>query len=673
MGFLTASQAVAMSAVARVMAPPPPPDITRWCEENVEFDDRSALPGPFRIERFPFLREIHAVLSPEHPAREVTLRGSAQFGKTVSVIQPTLGAWFCYAPLDALVVHPTGSTADEWVSRKWNPFREQAPALVEIFGDSRGGDRRDTLSNQESLDRTRSLRVTSAQSDADLHGTTRKLVVMDDLSKFSSDGKGDPETEAVARADSYDDAKILRVSVPTIENACRVSRAFERGDQRYFHVPCPHCDHFAPLTWDNFRKSIHPDRLDQPHFTCEECGAAIYHSDKRKMLARCKWVAHNPGGDHPSFHIWRAYVPQRDWASIAIAYANTMGWTRTKAGGSQAPESVEAETEQTFFNQVLGLPYAQSSGGPDWEGLRNRVENAELADQRAPATVPAAGVILSAGVDCQQDRIEVHVVAFGPNYRRYVVDYRVIPHPITSDEGVKALNALLKAEWSTELGRKLPLDIMAIDMGAYTENCWSFAKAHPWSRVILVKGSGAQTGPVMTPMRFDRRKDGKAKRRQKRAFMLNVSQMKADFYAWLDVEDPVARGYIHFCQDLGDEYFRQVTSEVRVLERSRVGVLSSRWKLVDPKRRNEALDTMLYAEAAARRKGWTSMTAEEWAQLEEVRAAPPETPQGDLFAKEAARPTDVQAAPAPAPKPVKEQTRKPADNWLQGRGGNWLR
>ena len=88
MGFLTAAERIIAWAMAEAMRPPPPPDITRWCEENIVFDERSPMPGPFSILRFPFLREIHEVLSPEHPCREVTIRGSAQWGKTVSIIQP---------------------------------------------------------------------------------------------------------------------------------------------------------------------------------------------------------------------------------------------------------------------------------------------------------------------------------------------------------------------------------------------------------------------------------------------------------------------------------------------------------------------------------------------------------------------------------------------------------
>lgn len=157
MGFLTSAEAVVLRAAALAMRPPPPPDITRWCEDNIVFDERSPMPGPFNIRRFPFLAEIHDALSPEHPSREVTIKGSAQWGKTVSIIQPTLAAWHEYTPLDSLVVHPTQSAATEWVDNKWLPMRRQAPGLKAIFGLGQG-DNKDSKFNQETLARNGSLR-----------------------------------------------------------------------------------------------------------------------------------------------------------------------------------------------------------------------------------------------------------------------------------------------------------------------------------------------------------------------------------------------------------------------------------------------------------------------------------------------------------------------------------
>lgn len=679
MGFLSSAEAAVLRGLAAAMEPPPPPDITRWCEENIVFDERSPMPGPFRIDRFPFLREIHEVLSPEHPSREVTVRGSAQWGKTVSLLNPTVAAWHEYGPLDSLVVHPTTSAATEWVRNKWMPMRRQAPSLRSIFGDGRG-DQTDTLFNQETMRRDGSLKVVSAGSPDDLAGTTRRLVVMDDAAKFEMTPKGDPEQLAASRASGFEDAKIVRISTPQILGTCRITRAYDRSDQRLYRVPCPHCGNMAPLTWDNFRRSLDPERLRAAHFTCDACERAINHSHKLAMIAGGRWVASNPRGDHPGFHLWRAYVPQRDWASIAVEYAQVMGWTGltvTQATEEEIRGKVAAETEQTFWNDVLGLPFEQASKGPDWEALRDRTENSEAGTFLPRGIVPACGVLLTAGVDCQADRIEVSVVAYGRNYRRWAIDHIVIPHHIGDAEGREALDALLKASWRTELGLRLPLDMMAVDEGGFTEDVRDWAKRHPWTRVILIKGASSASGPILKPQ-SDRKASGRQIRRQKRGWILNVSQLKADFYGWLAQDDPTERGYVAFAVGMGDEYYRQITSEVRILKRASSGAMVSKWELVEPSRRNECLDTMNYSEAAARKKGWTAMTEGQWDILEAERSQPASEDQGDLFdAAMTAVPLSVRAAPQPPQPTDKDQSSRtepprPTGGWLGARKGKWL-
>ncbi|PWE32769.1 terminase [Maritimibacter sp. 55A14] len=633
MGFLAPASGVVAMALSHAMTPPPPPDITRWCVENIVFDARSSEAGRFNIERFAFLREIHEVLSPEHPCREVTIRASAQIGKTVSVIQPTIGAWHEATPLDSLVVHPTMQSAKEWVDNKWMPMRRQVGVLRDTFGDGRG-ENRDNILNQETLRRDGSLKVASAGSPADLTGTSRRLVIMDDLSKFAMTDHGDPEYLAVGRASAFEDAKIVRVSVPGLTGSCRITRAYKNSDQRQYHVACPHCGEYAPLTWENFRQNLDPERLHAACFSCETCGGVIEHKHKAEMIRTGRWVAHNPNGDHPGFHLWRAYSPFRDWASIAREYAQVMGWTRIegKSEDEAGPKSqVEAETEQVFWSDVLGQPYDQATDAPDWEGLRDRAENAADGDVLPRGVVPGCGVLLTAGVDCQDDRMEVTLAAYGRQRQRWTVDYVVIPHHISDEDGRTALNAVLKQTWKTQLGLPIRIDMLAIDGGTYTDDVWSWAKTHPWNRVIIVKGGSNQNGPVLAPMKFERRQDGRAKRRQKRAFMVNVSQLKGDFFTWLKKEDPAERGYCQFARGLGDEYYRQVTAEICVLKRQRSGVVTRQWQLVEPTRRNEGLDTMIYSEAAARRKGWTSMTDDQWDQMEAERGVPPKDGQADLF------------------------------------------
>ena len=633
MGFLAPAERVIARAMAEAMAPPPPPDIARWCAENIVFDERSPFPGPFDIGKFPWLREILDCLSPEHAAREVTIKGSAQIGKTVGIINPTLGAWHEYGPLDSLVVHPTQQSAREWLDTKWLPMRRQAPSLRRVFGDGRG-ENKDNTFFQETLQRNGSLKVASAGSPNDLAGTTRRLVIMDDVAKFETTEKGDPEALAESRAQAFFDAKILRVSTAQIQGTCRITRAYDRSDQRVYEVPCPHCGGMQALEWENMRAALDPERLAAAHFTCVHCGESIRHQHKEAMLQAGEWRITNTAGGHPGFHLWAAYSTFQDWAYIADRYARVMGWTSAgsiETAGAAGQDAADAETEQVFFNDVLGRAYELATGGLDWETIRNRVENAPEDEGLPVGVIPAGGFLLTAGVDCQQDRTEVVVVAHLAQRRRHVVDYRVIPYHIGTEDGRAAMNALMKTGWRTDLGRKFSLDALAIDSGDWTDEVWSWARMHPRDRVIVVKGSGAQNMSPMAPMRYERAPSGKLRKRDKRGFLLNVSLLKAELYAALEREDPLERGFIAIARGLGDDFFQQLCSEVRVLKRSRAGVVTSQWDLVRPGQRNEVLDCMNYAEAAARRKAWVSMVPEQWDALASERGLPGDDEQGDLF------------------------------------------
>jgi phage terminase large subunit GpA-like protein len=166
----------------------------------------------------------------------------------------------------------------------------------------------------------------------------------------------------------------------------------------------------------------------------------------------------------------------------------------------------------------------------------------------------------------------------------------------------------------------------------------------------MVKGSSSPSGPILRPQQT-KKANGNAVKTQKRRWIANVSQLKADFYTWLGKDDPGARGFVRFAVGLGDEYFRQITAEVRVLKRAASGVMVSRWEIVEPGRRNECLDTMNYAEAAARKRGWTAMTDGQWEILAMERGVAPKEAQPDLFDASASL-----AARATAQEPTEPQT-----------------
>lgn len=636
MGLLADPLDLINRVVATVMMPPPPADLSLWAERNIVFGNESQFSGPYSAATMPPMRRILDCLSPDHPCRTVTVKGSAQIFKT-TIAQIFIGGMMDIDPCDMLYVHPTHDNALRWARRKWKIMRTKSAALRRIFGEEKSRDSKDTTLYQETRDGRGSLQISGANSPSSLSMISTPRIVEDDLSKWeSSDVAGDPEALADSRASAFEFAKILKISTPTLGKTCRVTRNYLQGTQERWHVPCPHCDHMQALEWANFLSNLDREHPENACFSCRSCGGLIEHKHKRAIIARGTWIADNPSAVEPSFEIWRAYSPMRDWESIARQWILAEG---------------NPSAEQTFYNDVLALAFEVAGDAPPWTEIRDRSNEGETVYDRGH--IPPGALILCAGVDCQGDRVEVHIKGYGEKLRRFTIDYRVIPHHIDTAECRDALDKVLKETWPDAFGNRRSLDMLAIDGNAYTRAVFGWAKQHPWTRVIVVRGAKSELAPAMALTKTERKPDGQIKKAQKRFYNLGVSGLKASLYEQLKKIDVLARGYCAYPRNLDDEFYRQLTAEKREVRKNRWGYPEGHWRLDHD--RNEVLDTEIYAEAAAIRCGWYSRTDEQWDQLRAQREAAAPQPQPDMFdpativtqAAHQAKPREPEPKPAP--------------------------
>ena len=612
-------------AFADALRPPPPIDLTEWACTNIVFGKESPFPGPYDTALFPFFRVILDCLGPDHPSREVILRGSAQVGKTI-LANIFVGGSLDLDPGPVHYVHPTLENGEDWALTKWKPFVQNSKPLRRIFpAENRSRATTNKALFKERADGLGHLMISGANSPASLSMRSFPRQVQDDLAKWKDNEAGDPETQADSRTQAFPWGKTFKISTPYIKGACRITANFERSDQRYYEVPCPHCGHEHALEWENFKQSLFEGMdFSEAHFTCPSCGSVIEHHHKESMVAAGQWRARNPASKVPGFHLWSAYSPLYSWAWLAEEYFKAKG---------------NPEKEQAFMNDKAGEQYEDAGESPPWEDLKKRAESSEYSR----AQIPAGAVLLTAGVDVQGDRIEWQVKGWGAELRRYTIDHGVIDFHISEAEAWKELDALLARKWRNVFGREIGLDMLAIDANYEKNDVHDWAKRHPESRVITVKGANQYTAPPLALVNEERKNSGKIKKRQKRFYLVGVSGLKASFYKHLDKQDPFERGYCAYPKDLDDEYYQQVCSEFRVTEIDRkTGRTVMYWK----KRasvRNEMLDTEVYAEAAARRIGWHNKPDGEWERLRAEREAPVPDAQLDLL-----EPSLPRAVPAAA-------------------------
>lgn len=649
MTVLTANaERVRFDVLAEIWAPPPAVDYLAWAQNNIVFTEReSRFKGPYNRDLFAYFDEILRALSPSDPCRIVTIMKSAQLGGTV-LANIFTGGSMDMDPGDFLYVHPTENNAQRWSKMKLVPMLKGTTALARLFP-QKSRDGHDSVLYKERIDGRGAIQISGANSPASLSQVTMKRQVQDDLSKWENNSAGDPEAQADSRSRAHEFAKILKISTPLTMPGCRITRNFEQGSQEHLYLPCPHCGHMQILEWENMLGHLDEERPEDAHFVCTgpDCGGVIEQHHRTSMMKGHEWRAHNPRAKryHRSFSLWSAVSVLQSWESIA------RDWIKAKG---------DPASEQTFLNDVIGRAYQALGEAPPWEELRNRAAESPYAR----GTIPAGTLIVTLGIDCQADRVEWQAVAWGRYRNRAVVDYGVIPGHISDETARARLDDLMRQDWPNSAGRRIAADMAGIDGNAWTEEVWEWAKRHPASRVIMVRGGNQDAAPLLQRVAKEtHRVTGKKLRYSKRFYTFNSSVMKMALYRNVRKLDPLETGYVAFPRGLDDEYFRQLTAERRVGKKNRDGYEVFAWKK-DPSQANEALDTMNQAEAAAIRFGVRDMIEALWDKYEAERESPPEPEQGDLedlIAKLPAAP--VQPAPAPVAQGEKSTANKYRDRF----------
>ncbi|MFG1370705.1 terminase gpA endonuclease subunit [Xanthobacter oligotrophicus] len=603
---------VAAEVQARAFAPPPPIDYERFAVEHIVFSksDSPDFPGPYNPDLFPFFTEILHALGPDDPCDTVSLKKSAQVGGTVVANIFVLGSLVMDTG-DVMYIHPTEDNARRWSKMKLRRMMEETAIVREVFPRNTR-DAADSVLYKERRDGRSALLVSGANSPSSLSQVTVPRQVQDDLSKWVVNDGGDPEAQADSRSWAVEFSKKFKIGTPLIVPGCRISKNFEDGSQEHFEVPCPHCGHRQVLEWENLKENIEAGHVEDAHFSCVACGCAIEDHQRRAIVRRGAWVARNPKAKrrHRSFHIWSAYSPLQTLRRIAYAWL--------KARGDQS-------SEQTFLNDVIGLEFITHGEAPPWEDVKARAE----ASGHRLGTIPLGGLVLTMGMDVQGDRIEWQVLAHTRNRSCFVVDVGVIDGFIGDDATCTQIDALIKRKWRNVFGREIGLDRVAIDGNAYTDDVLEWARRHPASIVMMVRGVPKDSAPKLAAVKRERSRTGKIRKYGGRFYNVGTSAFKLRIYHNLLKEDPLDVGHIGHPKGLPDDYFQQLTSERRKEVRRRTGAIDYEW-VKDPSLRNEALDTFVYALAAAYRLLGPDAPESVWDRYEAEREAHQAAAQLDL-------------------------------------------
>ena len=123
---------------------------------------------------------------------------------------------------------------------------------------------------------------------------------------------------------------------------------------------------------------------------------------------------------------------------------------------------------------------------------------------------------------------------------------------------------LLAKKWKNVAGRELGIELTAIDGNSYTEDVWQWARRHPSSKLIMIRGRGDDSAPRFARVKRERNeRTGALLKYSSRFYHLGVSVLKMALYRDLAKDDPLSTGFVSFPSGLGDDYFQELTAAAK--------------------------------------------------------------------------------------------------------------
>jgi phage terminase large subunit GpA-like protein len=625
--------------------------VDEWADKHmiIPASTGPSEPGPYRVSRTPFARDIMRALSPEHPARRVVVMGASQLLKTQIGLN-----WFCAliagAPANGIWLQPTDALAKR-VSDRFDKTAQAVEVVRKRVAARRSRDGRNTLGTKQFQDGT--LWILTGRSASNLSEASARYVYADEVDRILRElkGEGDPISLLEKRQSTFGrKAKGYFTSSPTEEGTSRIHELYLQGNQQLCYVPCPHCGEYQTLEWEN----LHAD-LTAGHawYVCSANGCVIEEHHKPGMLAAYEWRSQSPGdGETWSYQISYLYAPLGwdSWLKLAQEHEEAR----------QAQLRGDPEKMQVFWNTRLARV---------WTVVRQVVRPAALMAKAEPyprGVAPESALMVTAAVDVQTSgRLELQVVGWGPGatgLEAWIVNTHVVYGDPALPETWRELDEYLTTPLRHASGALLTISAVAVDSGDSAQEVYEFVRPRKRrilggtvQRVVAIKGASVAAKPILgtRPSKTEYSYRGKPVLGGAEVWLVGTDTAKDWLFNRLALEGQIA---IHTSDQFPIEFYEQLLAEAKVAHWER-GRKRMRYEPVKRGARNEQLDLVVYNLAAAHLLQLHTYTAERW---ERIRAG---LMQADLWAGDTG-PAETKAPKADAPvlapvKPLVKVPRRP--------------
>lgn len=574
-------------AIARAISGMMPPEdltVSQWAEKHRRLSAESAAePGPWRTERTPYLRgPMDAFTDPK--IKHIVMVAASQVGKS-EWINNAIGYIIDQDPGSILFVHPTGIDAKEYSKLRIAPMIRDCPTLKKKVAASKSRDSGNTI-----LQKTYPGGILTMCGSTEAHALASKpirYVFGDERDRWalSAGNEGDPWDLAMARQTTFYNAKAVEVSTPTIKNASQIAAAYATGTMERWKSRCPHCGEYHEIQWKDIRydyeeKIVANNKtytVSEIYYVCPGCGCISTEATMKRAPA--KWVAENPDAyEQGTRSFWlNAFVSQwATWESIILKFLKAIGNTKKL---------------QVVYNTAFGELWEDRGDLEDEDSLMARREE-------YPAELPDGVLVLTCGVDTQDNRLEFEVIGHGHFGETWGIRKGIIMGRPDDDAVWEALDDVIDHVYRFEDNLGLRMSMTFVDEGGhFTQEVRQQCRKRIGKKVFCIKGMPGPDKPYTSPPKQQKITINNVVVGTCWQYQLGVDSGKQIIMDNIKVKTPGSK-YCHFPKrdDYGSAYFAGLLSEHLVYQPTKKQPWV--WEKIPGHERNEALDCRNYGMAA---------------------------------------------------------------------------
>ena len=583
----------AIGPAVRNFKPPEALTVAEWADRYRRLSpESSAEAGPWRTSRTPYLKEpMEAFTDPK--VKKIVMVAASQVGKSEFELN-IIGYIIDQDPGSVLFVQPTLDDAKKFSRLRIAPMVRDSKRLKAKVSDIKAKDSGNTIL-QKSFPGGM-LTITGSNSASALASTPARYILGDERDRWavSAGTEGDPWALAEARQATFYNAKAVEVSTPTIKGASNIENSYYQGTQERWCHQCPECGEYGEIIFDRIRfdtscikvrgKKVYT--INGPiSWVCPHCGCLSTEDTMRKQPA--KWIANNPEAyatGTRSFWLNAFSSPWTPWQKIILKFLHA----------KDDPQKLKV-----VFNTLFGEVWEDRGDGVDEDTMLSRREDYGTNADGSPVELPEGVLVLTCGVDTQDNRLEYEVVGHGHYGETWGIKKGYIMGKPDSPEVWQRLDDVIDHVYKFKNSeRGLKISITCIDSGGhYTQEVYEACRARKNKRVFAIKGKGGDGVPFVSPPSKVPIRDNKKVTCW--LYTLGVDAGKAAIKSATEVQEAGPK-YCHFPS--GDSYgydsyyFNGLLSERLEITQTKRGNVWA-WVKLPGHQRNEALDCRNYAMA----------------------------------------------------------------------------